>query len=89
MGNLTPAQFQSTRPVWGVTRKAGILLSDAIISIHTPRVGRDPWEIKTITCTEDISIHTPRMGRDDGSAFDGVLLTISIHTPHVGRDNIR
>ena len=33
--------FQSTRPAWGATLDAGQAVGALIISIHTPRVGRD------------------------------------------------
>ena len=36
-------EFQSTRPVWGVTVLAQRWVVRADISIHTPRVGRDLW----------------------------------------------
>ena len=35
------AQFQSTRPVWGATRKDAAYWFKQRISIHTPRVWRD------------------------------------------------
>ena len=34
-------RFQSTRPVWGATRKWPIACCQGSISIHAPRVGRD------------------------------------------------
>ena len=37
-------EFQSTRPVWGATIKTRQLVSQQIISIHAPRVGRDDTE---------------------------------------------
>ena len=37
-----PVIFQSTRPVWGATKIIALLCSDAKISIHAPRMGRDP-----------------------------------------------
>ena len=36
-----PAQFQSTRPVWGATITCAAVITNVIISIHAPRVGRD------------------------------------------------
>ena len=34
-------RFQSTRPVWGATRRDDYLCQQCLISIHAPRVGRD------------------------------------------------
>ena len=34
--------FQSTRPVWGATRRNDKERTIKMISIHAPRVGRDP-----------------------------------------------
>ena len=56
------------------------------ISIHPPRVGRDPnWCYNTSTVK--ISIHPPRVGRD-AVVFRDILqdFVISIHPPRVGRD---
>ena len=33
--------FQSTRPVWGATGLPNIKSTQAYVSIHAPRVGRD------------------------------------------------
>ena len=33
--------FQSTLPVWGVTRGVSVDIALTLISIHTPRVGSD------------------------------------------------
>ena len=35
-------KFQSTRPVWGATRSMRSSSSNQMVSIHAPRVGRDP-----------------------------------------------
>ncbi len=56
-------RFQFTRPAWGATgghRRGGVRLR---VSIHAPRMGRDPprarpWALYAV------SIHAPRMGRD-------------------------
>ena len=55
--------FQSTRPVWGATLKRRLLDGRTFISIHAPRVGRDP-EAAAAHKDEQISIHAPRVGRD-------------------------
>ena len=55
--------FQSTLPAWGETRRRFDTLLAEVISIHSPRMGRDPaaW---LCDLGEAISIHSPRMGRD-------------------------
>ncbi len=57
-------KFQSTRPVWGATRRAALVGLRPKVSIHAPRVGRDthpPFDRQS----ERVSIHAPRVGRDD------------------------
>ena len=65
---MTPAgfcqKFQSTRPVWGATPQCPKLPDKLLISIHTPRVGRDPVVLQRHRQPLRISIHTPRVGRD-------------------------
>ena len=56
-------RFQSTRPVWGVTRVIVVVYFAVQISIHTPRVGRDQ-RVLDVVALFNISIHTPRVGRD-------------------------
>ena len=55
--------FQSTLPAWGETREQVSPEWLAIISIHSPRMGRD-IQAKTKNSRVTISIHSPRMGRD-------------------------
>ena len=55
--------FQSTRPVWGATALKLQLPAPVHVSIHAPRVGRDPCN--EARCLErPVSIHAPRVGRD-------------------------
>ena len=56
--------FQSTRPVWGATRLDVVVPDPADISIHAPRVGRDPADVVEAIVEGNISIHAPRVGRD-------------------------
>ena len=63
-GNLKITVFQSTLPVWGGTLNGGISHTVFPISIHPPRVGRDPLPPETDTNGPNISIHPPRVGRD-------------------------
>ena len=73
--------------MWGVTATFLAKTVDILISIHTPRVGRDLSPASETNPDGWISIHTPRVGRDEKSL---VWLVsggrISIHTPRVGRD---
>ena len=63
------------------------LLDRNVISIHTPRVGRDLNTLQRVIRPLHISIHTPRVGRDHIDCFiDTRTFIISIHTPRVGRD---
>ena len=55
--------FQSTLPAWGETILAKKNVEAYFISIHSPRMGRDPAPVVTAD-DENISIHSPRMGRD-------------------------
>ena len=83
-------KFQSTRPVWGVTRAViEQTITELRISIHTPRVGRD----------RAFAWHNRRPGGFQstrpvwGVTYSGYNLLnqkdiISIHTPRVGRDDI-
>ena len=75
--------FQSTRPVWGATLKRRLLDGRTFISIHAPRVGRDP-EAAAAHKDEQISIHAPRVGRDHGNEYGVREYPISIHAPGGG-----
>jgi len=58
-----PQMFQFTRPAWGATP---LRLADAArdrVSIHAPRVGRDP-RAGGLGHLSSVSIHAPRVGRD-------------------------
>ena len=56
------------------------------ISIHAPRVGRDPDRDHQHHHPGGISIHAPRVGRDQPLRDPVVVGGISIHAPRVGRD---
>ena len=61
--SLQLSSFQSTRPAWGAT-PPGLEPGDVgRISIHAPRVGRDPRQ-PAARADIRISIHAPRVGRD-------------------------
>ena len=81
--------FQSTLPVWGVTK---VLLNKGFspdISIHTPRVGSDVFDLLSRAKEVFISIHTPRVGSDKALRKICTGCRISIHTPRVGSDYLR
>ena len=62
---LSPAGFQSTLPAWGETYRCPQAGHCIRISIHSPRMGRDP-DGGRVWPGRAISIHSPRMGRDHG-----------------------
>ena len=62
-GIAVGCKFQSTRPVWGATTYQDLTALGDNISIHAPRVGRDPALLPSEGFTW-ISIHAPRVGRD-------------------------
>ena len=57
-------QFQSTLPAWGETKKSKKFAPILLISIHSPRMGRDYYALRIMSTLFFISIHSPRMGRD-------------------------
>ena len=59
-----------------------------MISIHSPRMGRDVPPAAHEADPADISIHSPRMGRDTTRRRRGVVRKISIHSPRMGRDDL-
>ena len=81
--------FQSTRPVWGATIVGVQHIHRNIISIHAPRMGRDPVVVVLAPSAVAISIHAPRMGRDCSHRACYRRAGISIHAPRMGRDGVR
>ena len=59
-----------------------------MISIHSPRMGRDDRRLLG-RADDQISIHSPRMGRDGLAGADRRGSGISIHSPRMGRDTLR
>ena len=59
-----PTSFQSTRPARGETNKYIYKDGRILISIHSPRTGRDLEGADRGFVNGDISIHSPRTGRD-------------------------
>ena len=60
---MTITLFQSTLPAWGETHSLRPSAARQIISIHSPRMGRDEYGPE-LDGPSPISIHSPRMGRD-------------------------
>ena len=78
--------FQSTLPAWGETYFILLLRFFFVISIHSPRMGRDHHTSYAAGYVSRISIHSPRMGRDDLLFAQLRTGRISIHSPRMGRD---
>ena len=57
-------RFQLTRPVWGEPNVVALLLVPALISTHSPRVGRTDKCLDNAEFIE-ISTHSPRVGRTE------------------------
>ena len=70
-----PTGFQSTLPAWGETLNRMKDMGFNIISIHSPRMGRDR-ERAGGRIDVGISIHSPRMGRDEGLRIDADRLNV-------------
>ena len=72
-------QFQSTSPVWGMTRNTLRKKQFCAISIHIPRVGDDA-AVDADGTEIYISIHIPRVGDD---VMSGRFANLSSHfNPH-------
>ena len=80
--------FQSTLPAWGETIIVEYQRSALVISIHSPRMGRDQLQ-RDGGGADAISIHSPRMGRDCTPGTSRRTPHISIHSPRMGRDRRR
>ena len=78
--------FQSTLPAWGETMQRRERQLEHIISIHSPRMGRDGHGQVSAGHGGRISIHSPRMGRDPFGKMLYPVYQISIHSPRMGRD---
>ena len=73
--------FQSTRPVWGATRDTLDVEAVALVSIHAPRVGRDPHGR---TCSDRPHCFNPRApcgARPSHSSIRGTALCFNPRAP--------
>ena len=79
-------EFQSTLPAWGETTgalKGPILWA---ISIHSPRMGRDPTSSESAQEPCNFNPLSPHGERPLLPAASSAATTISIHSPRMGRD---
>ena len=84
------ATFQSTRPVWGATILALPRLVDCTISIHAPRMGRDPFLHVVDHVKQGFQSTRPVWGATCVICTIPATMPISIHAPRMGRDrNVR
>ena len=80
------AQFQSTHPMRGATKRYIQGLWVLAISIHAPHAGCDAF-LRMPAALHQISIHAPHAGCDLKYIIDNhACLPISIHAPHAGCD---
>ena len=80
-------EFQSTRPVWGVTYFLQKIIILCKISIHTPRVGRDTFLESRSRKFFLFQSTRPVWGVTMTYIYLLTQIYISIHTPRVGRDD--
>ena len=80
------SRFQSTLPAWGETRIMARKDSAGAISIHSPRMGRDPRNRIIIIIITLFQSTLPAWG--ETRPLYGLILRkyISIHSPRMGRD---
>ena len=80
-------KFQSTLPVWGGTFCCILILEHSEVSIHPPRVGRDPdwWESDFVDAGFQSTL--PVWGGTHGVQDMRLGYHVSIHPPRVGRDS--
>ena len=79
-------QFQSTLPVWGETAVFQHVETWKIISIHSPRVGRDDLGNSDIFRSRNFNPLSPCGERHLPKLLAISTCRISIHSPRVGRD---
>ena len=79
-------EFQSTRPVWGATLAVVGHRRFLRVSIHAPRVGRDPHLRNTLSGSMRFNPRAPCGARHVIIRKGIDYLLVSIHAPRVGRD---
>ena len=80
-------QYQSTRPTRGETLIARALIGEPVISIHSPRTGRDERGPIAMLPPHIISIHSPRTGRDSSASRKRSCLLFQSTRPARGETN--
>ena len=78
--------FQSTRPAWGETVVIVYIRVFLVISIHSPRVGRDHFDLFNMAANIEFQSTRPAWGETCLSCQLSARVIISIHSPRVGRD---
>ena len=84
--HMSAPSFQSTRPVWGATYDEEVINLIKNVSIHAPRVGRDPFCHSTPNGTTSFNPRAPCGARHRLYRLRGRPVLVSIHAPRVGRD---
>ena len=79
--------FQSTLPAKGETKAYAALYPLTLISIHSPRKGRDckNFHLRLAVCSFQSTLPAKGETEDDGSR--NMTFSISIHSPRKGRDS--
>ena len=83
-----PILFQSTRPMRGATKDLMAAGRDAIVSIHAPHAGRDPFAAKISDGYAEFQSTRPMRGATLKGLQRKAANVVSIHAPHAGRDEI-
>ncbi len=81
-------KFQSTLPAWGETMKGWLNKMTTVISIHSPRMGRDS-DGRFMRASEwRFQSTLPAWGETNDPNYKPFTEEISIHSPRMGRDLI-
>ncbi len=78
--------FQSTLPAWGETLSRSHVPPNRIISIHSPRMGRDQGQEWSMDSRDLFQSTLPAWGETQGIERIFGARLISIHSPRMGRD---
>ena len=84
--SVRATSFQSTRPAWGATDLRRSIDQPLNVSIHAPRVGRDPAHPPAAVFRRCFNPRAPRGARRHHRVQQRRLHHVSIHAPRVGRD---
>ena len=81
-----PLEFQSTLPAWGETLPKTGRSDHKLISIHSPRMGRDDLLAEKTGISQNFNPLSPHGERRETRPSAWQLCAISIHSPRMGRD---